>query len=195
MADSFSPPGADYRVERRVAGYYNFRLDGMSDLLGRARGRKVFDIGCNRGLVGYDFALNGARLVHGCDIYEKGVEHAREMFADLREVESRFEVADLSKGPASLGVFRGMIYDITLCLATYHKLKRVMSAADLSDLMQHFGAWTAGYFGWRATSDKPNENDAEMAQLDRDLGKAGLVRIHTSYISAELGVAAIWARA
>lgn len=194
MVDSFSPPGAQYRVERRVAGYYNFRLDGMSDLLGRARGNKVFDIGCNRGLVGYDFALNGARLVHGCDIYARGVEHAREMFADLRAVESRFEVADLSEGPSALNVFKGMSYDITLCLATYHKLKRAMPGAELSKLMQHFGRWTNGYFGWRGTSDKPDENDAEMEALDRDLGETGLVRIHTSYISAELGVAAIWAR-
>lgn len=194
MVDKFTPAGASYTVQRRVAGYHDVRMDGISDLVLRARGKSVFDIGCNRGMVGFEFATNGASVVHGCDIYEKGIETAREAFADLRSVESRFEVIDLTKGPAALAPFGGRKYDITICLATYHKLKRVMSPADLSTLMQHFGRSTLGYFGWRATSDKPDENDEEIVALDRDLGVVGLTRIHTSYISTELGVAAIWAR-
>lgn len=193
MVDVMTTPF--YKVQRRVAGEHNFRLDGMADLLTRAKGASVFDIGCNRGAVGYDFALNGATLVHGCDIYEQGIVAAREWFADLRSVESQFEVADLTRGPSALKRFGGRPYDIVLCLATYHKLKRVMDAEALTELTQYFGRLTKGYFGWRATSDKPDENDAEIAALDHDLGEAGLVRIHTSYISADLGVAAIWARA
>lgn len=191
MKGVFAP---DYKVQRRVAGEHDFRLDGMADLLHRAREASVFDIGCNRGMVGFEFARNGATKVHGCDIYEVGIGVAREVFADLRSVDARFEVVDLTGGPASLKPFDGQTYDVTLCLATYHKLKRVMSPADLSTLMKHFGNWTSGYFAWRATSDKPDENDAEMAALDLDLGEVGLRRIHTSYISRELGVAAVWAR-
>lgn len=192
--DKFKPIGASYTVQRRVAGYHDFRLDGITDLVLRCRGKSVFDIGCNRGAVGLEFAMNGASLVHGCDIYERGIETARENFADLRAVESRFEVVDLTGGPKALAPFGGQQYDITLCLATYHKLKRIMSPEDLTTLMQHFGKATKGYFGWRATSDKPDENDEEIVALDRDLKPVGLVRIHTSYISTELGVAAIWAR-
>lgn len=188
------PAGAGYRVQRRVAGRYNYRLDGIGDLLCRAQGAAVFDIGCNRGLVGYDFALNGAKIVHGCDIFAEGIATAREIFADLRGVESRFEVADLREGCKALRPFTAQQYDITLCLATYHKLKRVMGGEELAALMRYFGQWTRGYFGWRATSDKADENDAELDALDRDLGAVGLRRIHTSYISPELGVAAIWAR-
>lgn len=194
MVDKFKPVGASYTVQRRVAGYHDVRMDGMSDLVLRARGRSVFDIGCNRGMVGFEFAVNGASLVHGCDIYEDGIKTAREVFADLRSVDSRFEVADLTKGAAALHPFGAQQYDFTLCLATYHKLKRVMPADQLTALMQYFGRWTKGYFGWRGTSDKPGENDEEIVTLDRDLRVSGLVRIHTSYISAELGVAAIWAR-
>lgn len=194
MVDKFKPAGASYTVQRRVAGYHDIRMDGMSDLLLRCKGKSVFDIGCNRGLVGFEFANNGAASVHGCDIFEEGINTAREVFADLRSTESRFEVVDLSKGPSSLSAFRGQQYDITLCLATYHKLKRIMPAADLTTLMQHFGRTTKGYFAWRGTSDKPDENDQEIVALDRDLKTVGLVRIHTSYISSELGVAAIWAR-
>lgn len=192
--DRMTPAGAQYTVQRRVAGYHDVRMDGMSDLLLRCRGKSVFDIGCNRGMVGFEFACNGASKVHGCDNYEEGINVAREVFADLRSVESRFEVVDLTGGPASLAAFGKQQYDIMLCLATYHKLKRVMTPEDLTALMQHFGSRTRKYFGWRATSDKPKENDAEIAALDRDLRSVGLVRIHTSYISDELGVAAIWER-
>lgn len=191
--DKHKPVGASYVVQRRVAGYHDVRMDGISDLVLRAKDMRVFDIGCNRGLVGFEFAQNGAKAVHGCDIFAEGVNTAREVFADLRYVESRFEVVDLTGGPRALAMFRDG-YDITLCLATYHKLKRVMKPADLTALMQHFGRWTKLYFGWRGTSDKPEENDQEIAALDRDLKEVGLVRIHTSYISKELGVAAIWSR-
>jgi SAM-dependent methyltransferase len=194
MVDKFKPIGSKEVIQRRVAGSHDRRMDGMSDLLARAGAKSVFDIGCNRGKVAEEFYRYGATKVHGCDIYELGITVARENFADYRSCESRFEVVDLSMGPTSLAPFAGQTYDITLCLATYHKLKRLMPAADLTTLMQHFGRWTRGYFGWRGTSDKPAENDEEIANLDRDLKPVGLVRIHTSYISTELGVAAIWAR-
>lgn len=183
------------KVQRRVAGDHDFRLDGISDLLHRARGASVFDIGCNRGLVGFEFARNGATKVHGCDIYEEGVRTARELFADLRAVDAHFEAIDLTKGPKSLTPFAGNVYDVTLCLATYHKLKRVMTPEALTELVQFFGRWTRRHFAWRGTSEKRAENDQEIAALDRDLGAIGLSRIHTSYISAELGVAAIWGKA
>lgn len=194
MVEMFKPMGASYRVQRRVRGYHDIRMDGMSDLVLRAAGKSVFDIGCNRGLVGFEFATNGATTVHGCDIYDEGIATAREIFADLRSVDARFEVCDLTKGPTALSAFADQRYDMTLCLATYHKLKRVMEPRELSALMRYFGRWTKGYFAWRGTSDKAGENDQEIENLDRDLGAVGMTRIHTSYISAELGVAAIWAR-
>lgn len=194
MVDMMQPAGASYKVQRRVAGANNIRLDGMTDLVLRANGKSVFDIGCNRGMVGYQFAEQGASVVHGCDIYDVGIQTAREVFADLRYVESRFEVIDLTAGPSSLSAFNSSGYDIVLCLATYHKLKRIMPVSDLTALMQHFGRWTRKYFGWRGTSDKPEDNEQEIEALDRDFSAVGLRRIHTSYLSSELGVAAIWAR-
>jgi SAM-dependent methyltransferase len=182
------------KIMRRVAGYHDLRLDGMMDLVVRARGASVFDVGCNRGLVGFEMANNGAEVVHGCDNYAEGIKTAQELFVDLRAVQSLFAVVDLAKGPSVLKPFFRSRYDIVLVLATYHKLKRIMPANDLTELMIYLGRSTAQYLGWRGTSDKPAENEEEIANLDRDLGKAGLSRIHTSYISHELGVAAIWAR-
>jgi SAM-dependent methyltransferase len=194
MVEKRYTPNADYCSQVKTRGCGFDRLDGVADLYPRMRGAKVFDVGCNRGAVSYDAARAGARLVHGCDIDVGGLRAARDLFADLRDVESCFEACDLTKGPSALKLFAGMTYDITLCLATYHKLKRVMAPADLTALVRHFGATTTGWFAWRGTSDKANENDAEIDALDRDLGAEGFVRIHTSHISEELGIAAIWAR-
>lgn len=181
-------------MQRRVAGFHDIRMDGMTDLVMRAKGASVFDVGCNRGLVGFEFANNGATVVHGCDLYSEGIDTARHLFADFRHIKSRFEVVDLTKGPDALKVFERDEYDIILLLATYHKLKRVMAKDRLSDLMKHFGRSTKHYFAWRATSDKPHENEEELDALDRDLGSTGLQRVQTSYISQSLGVAAIWGR-
>jgi SAM-dependent methyltransferase len=182
------------KIMRRVAGYHDVRLDGILDLVTRCRDASVFDAGCNRGLVCFELANNGAAMVHGCDNEPSVIRTARELFADLRNVESQFEVVDLTKGPAPLtAVFRPK-YDITLMLATYHKLKRAMPAEDLTRLVRYLGGATRQFFAWRGTSDKHAENNDEIAVLDRDLGSVGLRRIHTSTISIELGAAAIWAR-
>jgi SAM-dependent methyltransferase len=184
----------EFGMQRRVAGYHDIRMDGMTDLVMRAKGTSVLDIGCNRGLVAFEFANNGATVVHGCDIFAEGIETARHLFADFRHVQSRFEVVDLAEGPKAMRVFDRSEYDIIVILATYHKIKRIMPKEQLSELMKHFGKSTKHYFAWRATSDKPQENEEELAALDKDLGSVGLQRIQTSYISKSLGVAAIWER-
>lgn len=182
------------KIMRRVAGYHDIRLDGISDLIPRARGASILDVGCNRGLVGFELANNGAELVHGCDNYAEGIQTARELFADIRCVRSQFEVIDLRPGPSALMPFFGQAYDIVLLLATYHKLRRIMEPAILTDLTLYLGRCANRYLAWRATSDKPEENEQEMLTLDRELAEVGLKRIHTSTISEELGLAAIWGR-
>jgi SAM-dependent methyltransferase len=180
---------------RRVAGYHDIRMDGMVDLVMRAKGASVLDIGCNRGLVGFEFANNGASLVHGLDIDEDCIEVARGVFIDLRAVQARFEVVDLTRGEMAVtNVFGDMRYDIVLCLATVHKLKRIMAEADLEKLVVHFGRRTKKWFAWRATSNDRADNDRELELMDRHLGAAGLKRIHTSRLSETLDIAAIWGR-
>lgn len=187
---------SEYRLQRRVAGFHDLRMDGMTDLVLRAKGCSIFDIGCNRGLVSFEMANNGATTCHGCDMFEEGIKTAREIFVDLRACESNFQVVDLTKGPSRLEkAFGNQTYDIVLMLATYHKLKRSMNPKDLSSLMQWFGERTTKWFGWRGTSEKANENENEMLSIDNDFRRSGLKRIHTSYISKTLGVCAVWERA
>src|SRR5262245_13007044 len=77
--------------QRRVMGLHDIRFYGLSDLLLRARGCSVIDIGMNRGHVAYDFAINGARLVHGCDIDGASVQAARHWFSELPHCQTQFE--------------------------------------------------------------------------------------------------------
>lgn len=175
---------------RRVQGNHDLRLDGISDLLHRARDATVFDIGCNRGLAGYEFAVNGSKRVYGCDIYEDGIVAARHVFCDFRTVRHRFEVVDLTGGEKAMrkafGADADLRHDIVLMLATYHKLNRIMNAEALDALMVYFGMHTEKYFAWRGYQE-------EMKALDGVLKATGLKRCHTSYIS-DIQPAAIWAR-
>jgi hypothetical protein len=68
----------------------------------------------------------GAALIHGCDNYEKGIQTCARVVCRPSLRRNRFEVVDLTQGPKALGVFNAAGYDIVLCLATYHKLKRLM---------------------------------------------------------------------
>ena len=175
---------------RRVQGDHDLRLDGISDLLSRARGATAFDIGCNRGRVSDEFARNGAKRVMGCDIDHDCVIAARHLHCDYRCVEHRFEIVDLRGGGEAMkqafGKDADLKHDIVTMLATYHKLARVMKTKELTALMRWFGDRTVKYFGWRGYEE-------EIAQIDADLKPCGLERIHTSLIS-DIQPAAIWAR-
>lgn len=187
-------------VQRRVAGHHEIRMDGMVDLLVRAGGARVLDLGCNRGMVGYEFYCNGAIAVHGADNYENGIMAAREIFADLRSCESKFEVVDLAQGKPAFDAAFGdqMTWDITLCIATLHKLKRQMGLGPAVEFMRYLCKRTTRFFGWRGISDTAGgeqtaSNLEELAALDEAF-KGVAVRIHTSTISEQLGHCAIWRR-
>jgi predicted RNA methylase len=177
-------------LRKRVAGFHDVRLDGMTDLLLRAQGASVLDIGCNRGMVGFEFANNGAELVHGIDNYEAGVATAREVFADMLNVRSRFEVADLTKGPQALADAFGSDYrhyDIVLFLAVDHKLQRLMEQSAINKLVEEFGKRSRRYFAYRGRTADIYESV---------LKQVGLKRIHYSEIAAEAfgAPAVIWER-
>lgn len=185
------------KLPRRVGGVseYNWRLDGLTDLLLRARDASVFDVGCNRGLVSVEMARKGARLVHGCDVYAPGIQAARELFADLRGIESRFELCELRDGPKCFDIFGQQSYDIVLFLAVDHKLRRppfdksrpAMTDDELGDLVRCLGKKTEQYLGYR-------EEPSMFPKMDAWLGDVGLKRIATSEISTAIGPTAIWRR-
>lgn len=172
---------------RRVeSALHDIRFDGLSDLLLRANGASVIDIGCNRGHVAYDFAMNGARLVHGCDIDAPSIQAARIWFSELPHCQSQFEVVDLEKGPISLKPFGTGGYDIVLFLGVLHKLKRVMSFDSLAALLFYLGDRALTYFAWSGYVE-------DLNFMDTALGKS-FKRVHTSELALPGRPAAIWRR-
>lgn len=172
---------------RRVAGVHDVRFSGLSDLLLFANGSSVIDIGMNRGHVAYDFYLNRARVVHGCDIDGASVQVARHWFSELPHVQSQFEVVDLEKGPKSLDPFGPEGYDIVLFIGVYHKLKRVMAPDDLSNLVFHIGTRAIKFLGWNGYAE-------DVPAMDKALEQSKLTRLHTSELELSGRVAAIWKR-
>jgi SAM-dependent methyltransferase len=144
------------------------RLDGMSDLLSRADGASVFDVGCNRGRVCYEFERYGAKTLHGCDNYETGMLVANEWFADLRGVNARFEVVDLIGGGEAIEKAFGAAllkrYDFMLMLAVYHKLSRIMNGDQLKRLVKWLVDHTGQYFVWRGSREEKAEFEALLAK-------------------------------
>lgn len=172
------------------------RLAGISDIRMFADGATVFDLGCNRGMVGYMLAEDGAKRVMGCDIDPDCIITARNVFADRRATEHQFEVVDLTGGERAItqafGKRTGWKHDIVLMLATYHKLARVMEPAVLRSMMVYLGSVTDRFFGWRGYPE-------ELKELDRALGESGLKRVQTSEIMFCVAgepqeCSAIWAR-
>lgn len=184
---TFSNP--QEKLLRRVQGDFDFRLHGVGDILLYARGASVLDVGSNRGRVCDEFARNGAVRVMGLDNYEDGVIASRHLFCDYRTVEHRFEVVDLSKGPAEirkvLGKDADLKHDITLLLAIVHKLKRVMVANKLTELLTFFAEHTNRFIVWRGYID-------ELPTLDGIFGRSGFERVQTSTLAQQ--PSAIWAR-
>lgn len=129
------------RTLNLVAGDQFQRLAGLEPVLALAPGTSVLDVGCHRGLVAYEFARRGATLIHGVDIYQPGLDAAREIFADV-PVSNCFQTLDLAAGrqqvEAGLADVSPDGYDIVLMLAIVQHLSRQMERADLRDLLDFF---------------------------------------------------------
>jgi len=178
----------DKNPKKRVQSLHDVRFEGLSDLMLRARGRSVLDVGCNRAHTLYDFAQNGAKLVHGCDIYGPGMAAAEQWFSEVVECESKFVALDLIAGASALdAAFPRTRYDIVLMLGVLHKLRREMTPEAVSGLMRNLGQRAIEYFGWSGYTE-------EIPQLDFDMGACGLKRIHTSEMAGIGHPAAIWRR-
>lgn len=179
---------SEHGLHRRVTGHHDMRLDGISDVLCRANGTSVVDIGCNRGMAGYEFYCNGSILVHGVDIHGPSIDVARAIFADIRNCKHKFEVLDLNQGIEGFNaLFGSQRYDITLLLAINHKLRRQMAEDARRRLITELAHRSNRYIAWRGYDD-------ELVELDEWFARANFKRIQYSTISETICPSAIWRR-
>jgi 2-polyprenyl-3-methyl-5-hydroxy-6-metoxy-1,4-benzoquinol methylase len=182
------PRRSGSQFTRRLKGSHEDRLSGLHDLLCYAPGASVLDVGVNHGLISFELARRGASVVHGCDIHRRGVETAREIFAELR-TQSRFEVVDLRAGPAVLkqafGVDYLPRYDIVLFLGIYHQLKEQTSAAIVRGLVDHLVDRTGRFLATRTP---------ETDELRTIVAATGLQSVHFSALSSVVSPVEIWRR-
>lgn len=162
------------------------RLDQFDGLMDRLPGASWFDVGCNRGLYSIQAALAGAAVVHGCDAYAPGIDAARQVLADFRDVSVRFEAVDLSKGPSVLMPFRPE-YDIVFLSGVVHKIRRQMHWTLLHELVIDIAQRARRMLIWRGYVD-------EVSILDPIFDKAGL-KMRRWVISEQMvGPSATWER-
>lgn len=95
------------------------QLIGLEELLAKASGMTVLDVGCAEGLIGRELLERGASQVHGIDTVGEYIQRAKR---NQGRHGATFAVAN---GEA----FEPGEYDIVLLLAVLHKMKMPMTTA------------------------------------------------------------------
>lgn len=118
MADStkgwFSVPGIRERGDRTL----DEQIDGVRPGLLMAPRKTVLDLGCAEALISREFALAGASRVLGIELIESHVKVARQVCADVPQVEIvHAHLADYMKAHPDPEQF-----DIVLALSVIHKM-------------------------------------------------------------------------
>ncbi len=125
--------------EKNYSGNIFDRLRGLEFVLAKCAGCDVLDIGSNEGLVSYEFARNGARLIHGFERDERMVGFAQRLFRDV-PIEGRFVAADLAISGKEFAEKYGQLllaqYDVVLFLGVYHHLRRQGPMENLHSLIE-----------------------------------------------------------
>ena len=110
------------------------RFKGLDFLFEKSTNMSVLDIGTWDGLISYEFARHGARLIHGIDKKLDSIAFCRRLFRTV-PAESKFTCLDLTKRVDELENILLDSYDIVLFLAVYHTIEKKMSREKLDKFM------------------------------------------------------------
>ena len=120
--------------------------------------KTVLDIGCSAGLVAYEFARAGAKLIHGIDLLIDEVTLANDIMYHTG-IEYDFHAIDLRQGPAEIErMFEKNEYDVVLFLGMYHHLVKQLSFDQLFELINWIMLRTKKYLLVRTGDFKEIEN-------------------------------------
>jgi len=134
------------------------RLLGLDPLLEpeRCRGARVLDLGCAEGLIALELARRGAACVHGFDLQEVSIAHARRLFAEV-ECPHVFRQADLAGGTFERAHADVLLprYDVILFLGVYHHVVRQGGAVRADRLLAGLAERCAGVLAIRTKAAIP----------------------------------------
>lgn len=163
------------------------RIAGLEVLLRAAKDASVLDLGCFDGLIAYEFARSGAKLVHGLDNDGYHLDTARRIFSQV-EVPSMFVHADLRQADAvrrALGDQGRRKYDIVLFLGVYQHIYRSMSPQRRKDLVAGIVDRADPYLAIRVPQDAWTElepllptRNFELICSQPQIGHVGELRIY-----------------
>lgn len=166
------------------------RFDGLDFVLPKCKDCKVLDFGSSQGLVSYEFARAGAKLIHGFEINIVDVLFSRKLFKYV-PAKSKFINADLSlSGKKFKKKYSHILhrkYDIVLFLGIYHVLANQMPEKELHSLVKALMSLTDNYFVVRTDMLPDFESiileggfeEVHTNVLDNDSSKcAGLTKVY-----------------
>lgn len=127
------------KVKGNFVGSQFDRFEGLEEVIKNSRGMTVLDIGMSDGLVSYEFARNGAILIHGIDVDLERVKFAKRLFSNI-PIDSFFLGYNLAIQHSSFlnNPKFEKSYDVVLFLDVYHHIKKQMDFNQLVSLIQEF---------------------------------------------------------
>jgi 2-polyprenyl-3-methyl-5-hydroxy-6-metoxy-1,4-benzoquinol methylase len=125
--------------KKNFAGNLFDRFLGLEFILDKCSGSTVLDVGSNEGLISYEFAKRGSKLIHGFEKEKRMIRFTKRLFRDI-PIENKFIQADLAiSGEEFAKRYQDILlneYDIVLFLGVYHHLKYQMAEKDLHNLVE-----------------------------------------------------------
>lgn len=160
-----------WKPYKRFIGNWDFRLAGIFDCGVDFSGKTILDAGCNIGLIDYEISKRGPAFIHGIDDYRAGIGAARHIFMGV-DVESRFDVADLTSDRRLRGLLRPS-YDIVLFMSVWQHIRSQRGEAVADRVVATLTQRCTGTFIAKTTDNIAHEFTAVMARHGFRVAYAG----------------------
>ncbi len=149
-----------WKTYKRFIGNWDFRLAGIFDCGVDFSGKTILDAGCNVGIIDYEIAKRSPAFIQGIDDYPAGISAARHIFQGV-DVESRFDVADLTNDRKLRGLLRPS-YDVVMFMSVWQHIRGQRGEAVADRVLATLTERCAGTFIAKTTDNIAHEFTAAM---------------------------------